>query len=106
MLDQFKSLLCKFVQNSGILVTLMNMLCSSQNLSTLAARRKQMKPCVMYKGVHGLADFPKTHKRQPLQSTKLQFPYMHFQGFNATKYQVYSFFFFFQILWNSGFHYF
>ena len=75
MLDQFKSLLCKFVQNSGILVTLMSMLCSSQNLSTLAARRKQMKPCVMYKGVHGLADFPKTHNGQPLPSTKLQFPY-------------------------------
>ena len=61
--------------NSGILVTLMSMLCSSHNLSTLAARRKQMKPCVMYKGVHGLADFPKTHNGQPLPSTKLQFPY-------------------------------
>ena len=35
-----------------------SMLCSSLNLPTLAARRKQMKLCVMYKIVHGLADFP------------------------------------------------
>ena len=35
-----------------------SMLCSSLNLPTLAARRKQMKLSVMYKIVHGLADFP------------------------------------------------
>ena len=35
-----------------------SMLCSSLNLPTLAARRKQMKLSVMYKIVHGLACFP------------------------------------------------
>ena len=33
-------------------------LCSSLNLSTLAARRKQMKLGLLYRIVHGLADFP------------------------------------------------
>ena len=35
-----------------------SMLCSSLNLSTLAARGKQMKVSVTCKHVHGLADFP------------------------------------------------
>ena len=35
-----------------------SMLCNSLNLPTLAARRKEMKLSVMYKIVHGLADFP------------------------------------------------
>ena len=52
------------------------MLCSSLNLPTLAARRKQMKLCVMYRIVHGLVDFasPQSYTFWTTRTTRSRLP--------------------------------
>ena len=80
-----------------------SMLCNSLNLPTLAARRKQMKLSVMYKIVHGLADFPNVPISGRDNPFDLQSLAPHtLSGFTAkTNSFKYSFFPHSVELWNS-----
>ena len=82
-----------------------SMLCSSLNLPTLAARRKQMKLSVMYKIAHGLADFPTvpiSARDNPFDLRSLA-PPIHCQ--DLVQRQTASSTLFFLTLLNSGIHY-
>ena len=78
-----------------------SMLCSTLNLPTLAARRKQMKLSVMYKILNGLTDFPNV----PISARDNPFDLRSLAPHTLLQRQTASSTLFFLTLLNSGMHY-